>query len=167
VDNAGEIPESIPTPSTLNGAYASEESILFAGEKKVYLEDLDLEAEANAAVTQWEEFFAKRTQAPVKGRLLIVHDDLMGFLLETATEVVARVRIEDEKKTVARGALWYEEHLPAESLLYTLVLLAPVAANGTVQHGKWTQVQDLFSGVIQLGGKASVGRGLCTLYWGV
>ncbi|MBT9260297.1 MAG: type III-B CRISPR module RAMP protein Cmr4 [Clostridiales bacterium] len=167
VDNAGEIPEAIPTPSTLNGAYASKESILFAGEKKVYLEDLDLEAQAAAEVTQWERFFAARTRAPVKGRLLIVHDDLMGFLLETATEVVARVRIEDEKKTVARRALWYEEHLPAESLLYTLVLLAPVAANGAVQHGNWTQVQDLFSGVIQLGGKASVGRGLCTLSWGV
>ncbi|MBT9258877.1 MAG: type III-B CRISPR module RAMP protein Cmr4 [Clostridiales bacterium] len=166
VKDPARIPEEIPAPSAMNDAYAGQASILFAEEGKVYLEDLDLKAKPYEAAQKWEDFLRHSTQAPVQGRLLIVHDDLMSFLLETATEVVARVRIDDEKKTVATGALWYEEHLPAESLLYSLFHLAPVAANGTVRKGDWDQVQRLLSGVIQLGGKASVGRGLCSLSWG-
>ncbi|MCI5166291.1 MAG: type III-B CRISPR module RAMP protein Cmr4, partial [Candidatus Electrothrix sp. GM3_4] len=40
---------------------------------------------------------------------------------ETATEVRARIRIEPGTRTVADGQLWYEENLPAETLLWGIV----------------------------------------------
>uniref|UniRef100_A0A7C2GHS9 Type III-B CRISPR module RAMP protein Cmr4 n=1 Tax=Thermus islandicus TaxID=540988 RepID=A0A7C2GHS9_9DEIN len=128
---------------------------------KVYLEDLDLKAREEAEA--WEQWLAERLEVPVEGRLAVVHDDLMGYLLETATEVVARIRLDDETKTVARGALWYEESLPTESVLYSLL-----RAEASRRKGKdlpaeavFALVKGLLEGAVQLGGKATVGRGLC------
>lgn len=132
---------------------------------KVYLEDLDLKAQKETGVSAWEGWLAGRLEVPVKGRLAVVHDDLMGYLLETATEVVARIRLDDETKTVARGALWYEESLPTESVLYSLL-----RAQASHRKGKelpaeavFALVKGLLEGALQLGGKATVGRGLCAL----
>ena len=133
------------------------------GEGKVFLEDLDLTAREESGLGAWEDWLGEKTQAPVKGRLVLLHDDLMAFLLETATEVVARIRLDDETKTVAKGALWYEENLPAESLLYALV-----RAERSFRKGKELSAEAILSlfrglleGTLQLGGKATVGRGLC------
>lgn len=57
-------------------------------------------------------------------RFCIVNDDVFSFLLNTATEITARIRLNDETKTVADGQLWYEEALPAESILAGLMLIA-------------------------------------------
>ena len=134
-------------------------------EGKVYLEDLDLGAQEDSALASWEDWLGKWTEAPVKGRMAVVHDDLMAYLLETATEVVARIRLEDETKTVAPGALWYEESLPAESLLYTLVRAERSRRKGKdlVPEAVLDLVKDLLEGALQLGGKATVGRGVCQL----
>lgn len=130
---------------------------------KVYLEDLDLSYQEAGELSEWEGWLAQHSEAPVKGRLCLVHDDVMGFLLETATEVVARIRLEDQTKTVAKGALWYEESLPAESLLYSLLSLGSSRKKEVA-----VALDDLkpLLGFAQMGGKASVGRGLCHLRLG-
>ena len=130
---------------------------------KVYLEDLDLEAREEAGARAWEDWLARHLEAPVKGRLVVVHDDLMGYLLETATEVVARIRLDDETKTVARGALWYEESLPTESVLYSLLRTEASRRKGQNLPAEaiLAMVKGLLEGPVQLGGKATVGRGLC------
>lgn len=132
---------------------------------KVYLEDLDLKAREEAGAGAWEDWLAERLEAPVKGRLVVVHEDLMSFLLETATEVVARIRLDDETKTVARGALWYEESLPTESVLYSLFRAEASRRRGKDLPAKavLALVEGLLEGVVQLGGKATVGRGLCRI----
>jgi CRISPR-associated protein Cmr4 len=130
---------------------------------KVYLEDLDLEAREEAGAGAWEDWLVQRLEAPVKGRLVVVHDDLMGYLLETATEVVARIRLDDETKTVAPGALWYEESLPTESVLYSLLRTEASRRKGQNLPAEaiLAMVKGLLEGPVQLGGKATVGRGLC------
>ncbi|TFU14831.1 type III-B CRISPR module RAMP protein Cmr4 [Thermus tengchongensis] len=129
---------------------------------KVYLEDLDLEARSTPGVGEWEDWLT-RTQAPVAGRLAVVHDDVMAFLLETATEVVARIRLDDATKTVAQGALWYEESLPAESVLYSMVRAEPSRRKEKALPAEagLALFKGLLQGALQLGGKATVGRGLC------
>lgn len=88
-------------------------------------------------------------------RVAIVDDEIFAFLAETATDVRARIRL-NEDRTVAKGALWYEELLPADSLLWgewgaqqvRAITLAPAAACAKVQ-----------SQTLQMGGKATVGHG--------
>lgn len=159
-------PDPLPEPTGPDRCLVSPGSKLVVSRnarRQVYLEDLDLTAEHSEGVGEWEEWLGRVTGAPVSGRLCLLHDDVMGFLLETTTELVARVRLEDDRKTVARGALWYEESLPAETVLYSLFRVAPPPGLG-VDVGM-DDVAGLL-GVVQLGGKASVGRGLCRLTMG-
>ncbi|MBI5811330.1 MAG: type III-B CRISPR module RAMP protein Cmr4 [Meiothermus silvanus] len=160
---AGLTPPKLPAAPTADGwCRLAQSSGLKMGDK-VYLEDLDLSYQESPELKAWEDWLAQYSEAPVKARLCLVHDDVMGFLLETATEVVARIRLEDETKTVAQGALWYEESLPAESLLYSLLSLGSSRKKEVA-----VALDDLkpLLGFAQMGGKASVGRGLCRLKLG-
>ena len=99
----------------------------------------------------WQKEFAKR--------FAIVPDLVFDHLAETGTEVATRVRIDDELKTVVDGQLWTEEALPAESILAGLVQCQ--RANG-VKGVTAQQLADEFATRelrLQIGGKASVGRG--------
>ncbi len=56
--------------------------------------------------------------AKLKNSLVILpENDFRDFTLY-ATEVITRIRIDRNTKTAARGALWTEEHLPTDTLLY-------------------------------------------------
>lgn len=142
---------------------------------KVVLEDLDLTPQDNSAAKEWADWLGKKIfpndtvwQALLRERFCIVHDDVLSFLLSTATEVVARVKLEDDTKTVQKGGLWYEEALPAETVLAGPVVATPV--------GKWqdadpaqtilNEIGKVATQTVQLGGKATVGRGLCRLRMG-
>ncbi len=52
-------------------------------------------------------------------QLVIVSNDSFAHLVQHATPVNAHIAIDSQTKTVQDGALWYEETLPPETLLYT------------------------------------------------
>ncbi|MCL6580816.1 MAG: hypothetical protein K6U08_04270, partial [Firmicutes bacterium] len=129
--------------------------------------------------TSWLDFFRQR--------FAIVGSDLFTYLAETGTEVVARIRMDPKKHTVDSGGLWYEENLPAETVLSGLVLCERVYDSGrdvlsgsaegdanAREHGERPRVepadlvQTFCSGElrVQVGGKATVGRGLARLVFG-
>ena len=87
-------------------------------------------------------------------------DDVLGFLLQTATEITARIQLEPSTKTVKRGALWYEEALPAETVLTGLLVASPEKAEAAEV---FTTVSNLTKTALQIGGNVTVGRGLCQL----
>lgn len=137
----------------------------------VVLDDFDLNATQDPKLTAWVTRFAELAFADANERTAfvertcLVDEDTMAVLLETGTEVTARNHLNAETKTVDGGGLWTEESLPVESLLVGLVL-----ANSVVLPSKERKEADeLMSHVhqltaaraIQVGGKASVGRGLC------
>ncbi len=142
--------------------------------KKVYLEELDLIP--NAQAEEWADYLSKLAFGEdwkefFKQRFCVVHDDAMTFLLETATEVTARIRLEEDTKTVAKGALWYEESLPTESVLVGLVQTVSERRSRNGENAKallssqeiLEKIKDLAKTPVQLGGKSSVGRGVCQL----
>jgi CRISPR type III-B/RAMP module RAMP protein Cmr4 len=140
-------------------------------EQWVVLEDLDLKYQDSLLAKEWLNALKKILDEEEICRLLdkhfaIVHDDVMNFLLRNATEIVARIRLNPEAKTVEQGALWYEESLPAESLLTGVITAQSVKQrkeNGDSYTAK--QVSERLSSlqpqIMQFGGKATVGRGLC------
>ncbi len=142
--------------------------VLGGEDRKVFLEDLDLAASDSQDATAWADWLAQQIfvgqeawQKAFRERFVIVPDNVFDFLSETGTEVNARVRIEDEKKTVATGALWYEEALPAETILSGLVWCDRVFGFS----GETPAREDLFQAYcgdpldLQIGGKATVGHG--------
>lgn len=137
----------------------------------LYLEELDLEAEEDEGVTAWAEVLAAALPADdralVTGRFVVVDDETMTYLWESATQVDTRVRI-GEDGVVARGQLWTEESLPAESLLMGLLSARPslrkdhpLKANAVLDAALPADGE-----VLQLGGKATTGKGRCRMsFW--
>lgn len=58
--------------------------------------------------------------------LVLLSDDDFRDFVNLSTEVITRTKINNLTGTVQDGALFTEEYLPAESVLYSLVLAAPV-----------------------------------------
>ena len=107
-------------------------------------------------------------QGLLKHKLCIVHDDVMTFLSEHATDVVARIALKDESKTVRTGGLWYEEEPAHRSILVGLVHAQPTAKVELKPDDVLTNhAKTIMNASIQLGGKATVGRGRCQLRLGV
>ncbi len=131
---------------------------------KVYLEDLDLPAAASADVSAWADFLAPwvvpNAESIFTRRFVVVDDETMTFLCETATQVDARVRIDDKTQTVATGQLWLEESLPSESLLVGL-LAADIGRHPKAQLPAADVMKQALpdAEILQFGGKATVGRG--------
>lgn len=147
----------------------TESSVLADHDGKVLLEDLDLSVLGSKLDdSSWPTFVSEQlfSEADIwteefKKRFAIVSENTFNFLCETGTEVSARVRIEDDKKTVASGALWYEESLPAETILAGLVWCDRVFGrnSGDLQPKEFLDTYCQGEPVLQIGGKATVGRG--------
>lgn len=141
-----------------------------AREGKVYLEDLDFGARPDTALDEVAKVLAAQVfpgdeawRAHLAARLLLLGDDDYNYLAKVAIPVVARIRMDDQTKTVAQGGLWYEEYLPAETMLSAPLIAMPRRSDAEQLLGL---AQELVGGTIQLGGKASVGRGLVRMTLG-
>lgn len=147
---------------------------LYSHAGKVVLEDLDLTPKPDARSSAWAEVIGRYVfrgeptwQQMLAERLCIVSDDVLSFLLNTATEINARIKLKDDVKTVEKGGLWYEESLPTETVLYGLVVATPNKETKLSTGAKSNEdaifeiVQSSIPPSVQLGGKATVGRGLC------
>jgi CRISPR-associated protein Cmr4 len=99
-------------------------------------------------------------------RLVFVEDEVLRDLTVHGAEVVARIALSEETGTTSGrgGNLWYEELVPSETLFYLLVLAsdARVQLNGRRYSAR--EIIDVVAvddgEVVQLGGEATVGRGL-------
>lgn len=176
-DSAGAVadaPPAIPVAPRMDDDHVdclvATDDALIVADNVVYLEDIDLTPRADALVAEWARWLAGRLwpdeadagwRSALADRLCIVPDDVMNFLAATATETIARVRMDADKKTVDEGALWYEEVLPAETVLAGLAVSAPPKVAAIEDEEVFAVLSELTAKTLQLGGKATVGRGLC------
>lgn len=149
-------------PQTEDDA-SSADSVLVSG-KKLYLEDLDIDVQPCPTARQWAQKLAEQVfedaawhRAFIK-RFVVLPDEEFNFLSDTGTEVQAHVRIDPDFKRVAQGQLWYEESLPAESILSGMVWCDDPATrvNGVAKQDVIDLLKDR---VLQMGGKATTGKG--------
>lgn len=102
---------------------------------------------------------------------VVVHDDVFTDLVQTATEVVTRVRIDHATGTVAEGALWTEEMIPSETVFWSVVDMEDARRedarkNGLTRDALMGRLQRLTDGrVLQFGGDETLGRGLVRITW--
>jgi CRISPR-associated protein Cmr4 len=111
-------------------------------------------------------------------RLVILPENAFRDFTQFSTEVISRIRLDDEKKTVARGALWSEEHLPSDTLLYALLFASKPRVKDDELPDDWKQASDRVAKVmkfvkdcvdgkrLQLGGDSTVGRGFVKVRMG-
>jgi CRISPR-associated protein Cmr4 len=160
---ASELP--VPHMAGRSAQVASENVCVY--QKRLYLEDIDLPAESSADVKTWAQRLAALAALEddlFTRRFVVVDDDTLTFLWETATQVDARVRLDDATRTVAQGALWLEESLPPETLL--IGLLAADRSRRPETEMTPDAVLDFAlpkETILQFGGKATIGRGRCRI----
>lgn len=138
-------------------------------DQTLVLEDLDLKASKNPALSALAKRVARAVhptdpaaQGDLARRVALVPDEIMSFLAETATEIRARIAVDAETGTVRQGALWYEENLPAESVLWGISALSDPRGRGNASLSE--KLDRAVSGaLLQVGGSAGVGRGLIRL----
>lgn len=134
----------------------------------VVLEDIDLTPTLNPNLTDWFKdnlFVGSTWQAIFDGRFCVVHDDIFSFLLQTSTQIMTRIKIDDNSKTTSDTGLWYEEALPTESILFGLALAFPNEKTQLTKEKIFENVSAKLTDTLQFGGNATVGRGLCQVYF--
>ena len=170
-----------------------------ASDNTLVLEEFSFIAQQDSEVTKIAKWIAENAlpqanpssqideyaywRAKVKNSLVVLpEDDFRDFALY-ATEIITRVRIDRDKKTVERGALWTEEHLPTDTLLYVPIYATDSRKSDDVTNtsngndkvkmkqaiqilAKAKSLQDSQNGYLQLGGDETVGRGMVRMHWG-
>lgn len=97
--------------------------------------------------------------------VILSNDDFKDFV-NLSTEVITRTKINNDTGTVQPGALFTEEFLPAESVLYSLVMASPVFKKEQGALNTAETVLKAFTDVIatlpvmQIGGNATLGKGI-------
>ena len=153
----------------------TEKALVFIGENLdsgLFLEEFRFEVEHNkllgeiiAAIAP----FLDRDDAEValEKQLVVVNDDVFSHISSYATPVNAHIKIEDNlSKRVQKGALWYEETLPSDTLLYVPLVANAVRKEGSEKKADYVlgKIKDLFGDshpYLQLGGNETVGMGWC------
>ncbi len=105
--------------------------------------------------------------------LALINDSDFTYLVRNATQVTARIALNEQKTTSGNGGnLWYEETLPADTLFTMLVLAeAPRAPEGQrVGATCALDIRDRFLELVggdpcfvQVGGNETVGQGWCAM----
>lgn len=109
--------------------------------------------------TEWKD--------KIKADIVILSNDDFKDFVNLSTDVITRTAIDNTKGTVKPGHLFTEEFLPAESVLYTLVMASPIFKKEKGDLDTADKVMTTFTNVmtndlkvIQIGGGATLGKGI-------
>jgi len=159
---------------TENKAFITNDSVLLI-DNKIGLEDLDIVAKNDSETENWaikiaEQLYPENTldyqdwRKEFNKRFVVLPDSIFSFLADTATEIRTRIRIDRATRVVKDGHLWTEENLPADSVLWGVIGVSQSRDKNNEKTAE--QLADLLPKEeisLQLGGKHTVGRGLCRL----
>ncbi|RKY30523.1 MAG: type III-B CRISPR module RAMP protein Cmr4 [Candidatus Omnitrophota bacterium] len=100
-------------------------------------------------------------QEKLKKHIVVVPDEDFRYLVKHGTEIVTRIKIDDNTGVVKSGALWTEENVPTDTLFYSITLFDSRRA----QKGKiFDDIRKKLDGKsIHIGGNTTIGRGFVYL----
>lgn len=98
-------------------------------------------------------------------RLLLISDIMFDYCVSYCTEVQTNIKIDSETGTASDHALRYQEFLPADSILYSVVYFS-----GSIKEDlKASAIRDYLKGTIkdfiQVGGDTTLGKGIFKVNW--
>jgi CRISPR-associated protein Cmr4 len=171
-DQRAKIPQPGETECVLPAVAPKGRHTLLTDDNKLVLEEHDftpqkeeLPAAVVSLVTQavgdgW-------TQNQLRERLVLLDNDYFTHFVRHATEVVARIALDYERKAVKGTALFYQEFLPAETLFYAVVLAhdsrTPSGEPKARKVLEYVQQRAQEAKVLQVGGDETTGKGVCAV----
>ncbi|MBM7865792.1 type III-B CRISPR module RAMP protein Cmr4 [Heliobacterium gestii] len=144
---------------------ANSEAILYKGTSQtpLLLEEFSFKVnEAEQEISAIADALAPLIKHPsvqerLKSQLVVISDDEFHHFALYGLQVNARNQLEtDTKKS---NNLWYEETLPPDTLLYTLLL--------SRQEQRLERLKEIFDDhpYLQVGGNETIGQGWCAVSW--
>lgn len=130
----------------------------------VLLEDMEVQAKGSFSLGAGKsaQLFARAE------RLLVVSDIVFDYGVNNCTQVMAQIKIDQKSGTTQDGSLRYQEELPADTLMYTVIFwgdsrdekssLKQEAIRGYIE-------KEVVTGHLQIGGDETLGRGIFALEW--
>jgi len=174
----------LPEEIKEGNCWISDGSTIFIDDQ-IVLEEYTFKAEKKSEVKEIAKFFAQKIfplrendtykfwREKLEKDLVILSDEDFEQFVTSSTEVITRTRIDDVTDTVKSGALWTEEYLPQDTILYSIAMASPVRvekdkAKGVFNVGnldkeaeKVLQFFELgIPEVIQIGGNQTIGKGI-------
>lgn len=165
-------PTSFPTPAKNQAAVPSTSELTLTNQKQeiLLLEEFEFTKASMTSdpIAEWFATYAvdKAMEERVRRSLVVLNDDDYSHFVRNATEIVARIGLDYKRKTVKQGALFYEEFLPPETVMFSLL---------TIEEGRQAgappmSAQDILTffaesvpPYIQIGADETIGKGLCAI----
>ena len=163
------------------------DSELIVNDNRIVLEEYTFEVQKTCNCKKLADWIAENCmpsddvyeywRAKIKTSLIVLSDEDFRDFVTLSTEVIARIKIDQNTGTVQKRALWYEEYLPSDSILYSLALASPIFQANDKDKGVFQLteqesenrdesekvikfLEDGLPHVIQLGGNATIGKGI-------
>jgi len=103
---------------------------------------------------------------PKMDKLLLVSDEAFKYAVDSCTEIQTQIKIDSETGTAQGGALRYQELLPADSVLYSVVYYSRAVFDNALQADTVRRyAEDVIKNFMQIGGDETLGRGICKIAW--
>jgi CRISPR-associated protein Cmr4 len=151
---------------------------------KVVLEEFTFELKENKETSKIAKYLADKIfpndtykfwREKLEKDLVILSDEDFEQFVTSSTEVITRTKIDDKTGTVQSGALWTEEYLPQDTILYSIAMASAVrvekdeakgvfkAENSDKEAEKVLQFFEGIPKVIQVGGNQTIGKGIAKI----
>jgi CRISPR-associated protein Cmr4 len=168
-------------PSVKDKVLVTGKALVIPGTKKVVLEEYTYEAEedddAKILAGKLAEWLKKPGDLYLNENLIILPDDEFKDFVQNATEIITRIRIDNNTGTVAKGALFTEELLPTETVMYSVAMASAAFLpeeehkdSATIEDAKGEEAEYLMKKLeewmpdyLQIGGAATIGKGLVSV----
>lgn len=102
-------------------------------------------------------------------RLLLVSDDVFNYGVSDCTQIMAQIQIDSETGTTKDGSLRYQEELPSDTIMYTVIHWGD-SKNSAEEKLKADTIKrfvtdEVIKNHIQIAGDETCGRGIFQLAW--
>ena len=181
----GQIDDSLNVEdfSTLVNTLPSQTNICIGS--TIVLEEYTFEVKENETTSKIAKFLAEKIfpqqqndiykfwREKLKKDMVILSDDDFEQFVSSSTEIITRTRIDDATGTVKSGALWTEEYLPQDTILYSLAMASGIRVEkdeiegifkGKTPEEEAEKVLEIFESgippIIQIGGNQTIGKGV-------
>ncbi len=99
-------------------------------------------------------------------KLLLISDEMFDYCVSSCTEIQTNIKIDSKTGTATDGALRYQEFLPADSVVYSIVYYSKQHLDNDLHANVIKDfVENTIKDFIQIGGDETLGKGVCKINW--
>lgn len=132
-------------------------------ETDILLEDFEVKVESKKI----DEYTKIADYLKDADRLLLVSDEVFNYGVTDCTQIMAQIKIKSETGTTDIGSLRYQEELPCDTIMYTVVIWGDSKYDEKLKAEaiKSFITDKVISTHIQIAGDETCGRGIFQLSW--